>query len=160
MDKVIMKLKVFAEWFLEWFVFITTGVLIICAINFSLFSDSSYIPRSTLSHILLSAFLTAAVTAFFCLLEPVKKSSRVICFFLHFCCLLGIMLVCGIRFGWIDFESFGMIRMGVSVVVVYLFVIAVYYILDKHWAEQINHRLKEKYSDEVDQGTFVTKMRQ
>lgn len=148
MDKMISKLKVFAEWLVEWFVFIAAGILIICAIHFSLLSDGGDIPGDTLLQILLSAFLTAVVTAVFVLFEPVKKSSVMICTILHFGCLAGTMIVCGIRFGWIDFESFGIIDMLLSVAAVYVFVVIVYYILDKHRADQINRRLKEKYKDE------------
>ena len=38
--------------------------------------------------------------------------------------------------------------MLLSVAAVYVFVVIVYYILDKHRADQINRRLKEKYKDE------------
>lgn len=148
MDKMISKLKAFAGWLVEWFVFIAAGILIICAFHFSVFSDGGDIPGDTLLQILLSAFLTAVVTTVFILLEPVKKSSVIICTILHFCCLAGTMIVCGIRFGWIDFESFGIMDMLLSVAVVYVFVVVVYYILDKHRADQINRRLKEKYKDE------------
>lgn len=40
------------------------------------------------------------------------------------------------------------IDMLLSVAAVYIFVVIVYYILDKHRADQINRRLKEKYKDE------------
>lgn len=148
MDKMISKIKAFAGWLVEWFVFIAAGILIICTIHFSVLSDGGDIPGDTLPQILLSAFLTAVVTAVFVLLEPVKKSSVIICMILHFFCLAGTMIVCGIRFGWIDFESFGIMDMLLSVAAVYVFVVIVYYILDKHRADQINRRLKEKYKDE------------
>ena len=148
MDKIKFKLKVFTEWFIEWFVFIATGILIICAVQFSLVSDGKDIPGDTLLQIIISAFLTAVVTAVFILIEPVKKSSVIICMILHFCFLNGIMILCGVRFGWIDFVSFGIMDMVISVVAVYAFVVAVYYILDKHHANQINHRLREKYKDD------------
>lgn len=144
----IAKLKIFLEWFVEWFVFITTGILIICAINFSFSSDREYIPRATLLQILLSALLTAGVTAVFSMAEPIKKCSVVFGMLLHFSCLTGIMILCGGYFGWIGFGLPGIIQMIVSVAIVYVFVVAFYYIMDKHRAEQINRRLREKYKDE------------
>lgn len=148
MNKIKFRLKVFAEWFIEWFVFIAAGILIICAIHFSLLSDGGDIPGDTLLQILISALLTAVITTVFFMAEPVKKSSVIICSILHFCCLAGTMIVCGIRFGWIDFDSFGITDMVVSVIAVYVFVVTIYYILDKHRADQINRRLREKYKDE------------
>lgn len=148
MDKIIKKVKIFAEWFIEWFVFIAAGILIICAVNFALFSGREELPKDILVNILLSAMLTAAVTAVFFMVEPLKKGSMLLWFFMHFGCLTGTMLVCGVRFGWIEFDLFGIIDMAVSVAVVYAFVITIYYILDKHRADQMNRRLKEKYKDE------------
>lgn len=148
MANIIFQLKKFAEWFVEWFVFIATGILIICAINFSVFSEGGDIPKATLAQILLSALLTAAVTAVFFMIEPLKKSSMMLCFLLHFASITGIMILCGRCFGWIDLEAFGVAEMTVSVAGVYGFVMIIYYILDKHRAEQMNRRLREKYTDE------------
>lgn len=151
MNKIVNKLKIFAEWFVEWFVFITAGILIICAVNFLLFSGGEDLPGDTLGHILLAAFLTAAETAVFFMAEPEKKSSMILWFVLHFGCLTLTMLVCGIRFGWIDASVFGMTEMVVSVAGVYAFAMVVYYILDIHRAEQINRRLREKYQEEEEE---------
>ncbi len=148
MDYVIFQLKKFAEWFVEWFVFITTGTLIICAINFALFLEEGDLPKATLAQILLSSLLTAVVTAVFFMIEPLKKSGMILCFFLHFASITGIMIFFGLRFNWIELETFGVVEMTVSVAGVYGFVMTVYYILDKHRAEQMNRRLKEKYKDE------------
>lgn len=148
MDKIISKLKIFAEWFIEWFVLIATGILIICAVHFALFSETGDVPDAILLQIIISALLTAAETAVFLLTEPVTKSSIAICGILHFCSLSGTMIVCGLCFGWINFESFGIIDMIISVAAVYVFVVFAYYILDKHRADQINQKLKEKYKDD------------
>lgn len=148
MRKIIFKLKIFLERFAEWFVFIATGTLIICAINFALFSDGEQIPRATLSQILFSSMLTAAVTAIFFMMEPLKKSGMVLCFLLHFSSLTVIMVLCGLRFGWVESGLFEIVKMGISVAFVYAFVMIIYYILDVRRAEQINRRLKEKYRDE------------
>jgi len=148
LSKIILKLKIFLEWFVEWFVFIATGILMICAINFALFSDGEQIPRATLIQILFSAMLTAAVTAVFFMLEPLKKSSMIFCFILHFSSLTAIMVVCGLHFGWVESGLIEIVKMGASVAFVYVFVIIIYYILDIRRAEQINRRLKEKYKDE------------
>lgn len=146
----IMKIKLFVEWFAEWFVFITTGILIICVIDYTFFSEDEMIPKATLSYILLSGFLTAAITAAFSLVEPVKKSSWIICLILHIACLEGVMVGCGIWFGWIDFVRFDVLQMSFSVAGVYVFVVIIYYILDKHHAEQMNRSLKNRYQETED----------
>ena len=148
MQKIKLILKKYTEWLVEWFVFITAGILIICAINFSLFSNGGSLPKDTLWNILWSAFLTAAETAAFFMAEPIKKSSMAFCALSHFGCLTVTMLVCGIRFGWIAFDWYGIVEMAVSVAGVYAFVITAYYILDKRRAGQINRRLREKYKDD------------
>lgn len=145
----LMKIKLFVEWFAEWFMFITTGILIICTIDFTLFSKDAMIPKATLSYILLSSFLTSVITAAFSLLEPVKKSSRIICFILHLACMEGAMIGCGIWFGWIDF-AFDVLQMCLSVAGVYAFVVTGYYIQDKHYANQLNQSLKRRYQDGED----------
>ena len=151
MKKIMFRLKIFAEWFVEWFVFINTGILIICAVNFS---SEEAIPKDTLWEILLSALLTAAVTAVVFMIEPIKKSSAFLCFLLHFGSLTVIMIVCGLRFGWIAFAPIEMFYMGIWVAFVYVFVMIVYYVLDKHRAEQMNRRLREKYKDEEEEDTL------
>ena len=147
MDRIINIIKIFAEWFVEWFIFITAGVLIICAVNFSLFNIGD-LPKNTLLHILLSALLTAAVTTVFFMVEPLRKNSLRLWFVLHFGSLTVTMVVCGVWFGWIDFDLPGIFHMAISVAAVYAFAITVYYILDKHRAEQMNQRLREKYKDD------------
>lgn len=146
----IMKMKLFVKWFVEWFVFITTGILMICVVDFAYFSEDELIPKATLSYILLSGFLTAAITAAFSLIEPVKKSGRIICFLLHVVCMDVAMVGCGLWFGWIDFVQFGILKMCLSVAGVYVFVVFFYYILDKHRAEQMNQSLRIRYRDEED----------
>lgn len=145
----IMKIKLFVQWFAEWFVFITTGTLIICAVNFTFFSERETLPKATLSHILICSFLTAAITAAFSLIEPLKKRSWIICFLLHIVCLDVTMIGCGLLFGWID-KHFDMIQMCLSVAGVYMFVVTIYYILDKHHAEKMNVSLRKRYQDEDD----------
>ena len=139
------KLRLYLECFVEWFVSVATGILIICAVNFELCMQDGVIPSETLLQILLSAMLTSAVTAAFHMADPVKRSSVLLCLILHFCCLVAVMEGCGIWFGWVDFEVFGMFDMVLSVACVYGFVMAVHFIIDKRRAEQMNHRLWERY---------------
>lgn len=145
MRNVISKIKNFAEHFVKWFVLIATGILIICAINFS---GEEELPRFLLYHILTATLLTAVVTTVFFMMEPMKKSSMVLCRILHFFTLTAVMIVCGLCFRWIDPEPMEMLWMGGCVACVYAFVMTGYYILDKHRADQINQRLKEMYGDE------------
>ena len=109
------KLRLYLECFVEWFVSVATGILIICAVNFGLYAQGGVIPRETLLQILLSAMLTSAVTAAFNMADPVKRSSVLLCLVLHFCSLVAVMAGCGVWFGWVDFEVFGMLEMVLSV---------------------------------------------
>ncbi len=133
--------------FIKWFLYITTGILFICALNMAIQGDAD-IPAATLWQILLSGLLTAAVTAFF---HPEEEGRlpAVLNIFLHFLALCGVMLLCGRWFGWLKFDLPGIVMMVLSVAGVYLLSFLAYYIIDVRQAEQINRKLQERYGDEA-----------
>lgn len=126
--------------FIRWFQYITTGILIICAINFGL-SDTDIIPMMTLWQILLSGFLTTLVTM---LMYSGKRMSLIRCG-IHYFLLCAVMIPCGYWFGWLSLDAAGICMMALSVAAVYLLSVVVYYLIDLKQAEKINQRLKEKY---------------
>ncbi len=141
------KIMVRLQEFIKWFVFITTGILIVCAVGFSFSPDGTAIPRITLWEILLSGLLTSIITTIFLSREALDKCGLILVFFLHYIFLDITMIVCGSYFGWMNFDLGGAAGMSVSVGGVYLFTSAVNYVLDVQQADAINRKLKEKYKE-------------
>lgn len=132
--------------FVKWFFYITTSVLFICAANQTLSGENTFFTR-TLWNILLSGFITALVTT---LLRPGTNDSgkiMIVKIIIHYIVLCVVMIICGHRFGWMDFSPADIIMMLVSVAVVYLIVFLAGFWIDLKRADEINQRLKEKYSD-------------
>lgn len=132
--------------FIRWFFYITTCVLFVCAANIQISGDKM-VSAITLWQILLSGFLTALVTV---ILRPDEQDGGrvgVIKIIVHYFVLCGVMIGCGCQFGWMELNLKGIAMMAVSVAVVYLLVFSAGYWLDKKQADEINKRLKGKYSD-------------
>lgn len=138
----------FLKDFARWFFYISTAVLIICAINFSV-SDVDLISKDTLWQILLSGFLTALVTV---LLYPRENSAGSRIFLqclIHYGALCAVMILSGHQFGWLEYDFAGIAMMLVSVAVVYLICLGMYYLVDRSNADKINRRLREKYGENL-----------
>ena len=135
-------MKLMSEVF-KWFLYITTGILIVTAIMFSLVGEET-IPVNTLWKILLTGILTTGVTVCF---RP-WRDWRYAGFALHYIALCVVMVVCGCMFGWINFNMSGVLCMMVDVAAVYLIAFVAYCLVDKKQAEEINKRLREKYQEE------------
>lgn len=132
--------------FIKWFFYITTCVLFVCAANVQISGDNT-VPAHMLWQILLSGFVTALVTVVF---RPDLKDNGwigILKYVAHFFSLCVIMILCGCWFGWMDFDLSGIVMMVLSVAVVYFLVFAAVYWLDRKQADEINQRLKKKYSD-------------
>lgn len=133
---------------IKWFLYITTGVLIVTAIIFTLIGMET-IPTDTLWKVLLSGFLTTVVTMLFYPKEEGAKKTILISYILHYIMLCIVMIICGSWFGWIIFGLQGILLMAGAVAVVYLISFSAYMIVDRKQADEINKRLKEKYSEEA-----------
>lgn len=136
-------MKVFRD-FIKWFLYITVGILVVCAVNFAL-SGSDTIPMMTLWQILLSGGLTTLVTMLLYPRESGKKSAVFVGCLIHYAVLCVVMIVCGYWFQWLSLDAEGICMMCLSVAGVYLLAFTAYYILDLRQAKKINQRLKEKY---------------
>lgn len=139
-------MRIFRE-AIKWFVYITTGILIVVAVNITLAGEEMMLSK-TLWEILLSAFLTTIVTVLLFSADETRQHVAYLNLVLHYLALCVVMIICGTWFGWIAFNLAGILLMTISVAAVYLLTFFAYAILDRRQAETINKRLKERYSDE------------
>lgn len=135
-------MKLIGEIF-KWFLYITTGILIVTAIAFGA-KGEEMMPVNTLWKILLAGFLTTVVTVGF----KTWKDRGVISYVLHYMSLCLVMVVCGGMFGWIPFSVFGVFLMMFYVAAVYGIAFVAYWLVDRKQAEEINKLLEERYKDE------------
>ena len=139
-------MKILGEAF-KWFCYITTGILIVVAVNFTM-AGEGMLSVNTLWKIMLAGLLTTFVTLFLHPREFNSKGEILLKVFLLFVVLCVIMVGCGNWFGWIDLDFAGILLMAISVAIVYVIVFGVYWGADIRQADAINQRLKEKYKDE------------
>ncbi|MCI7322278.1 MAG: DUF3021 domain-containing protein [Lachnospiraceae bacterium] len=132
--------------FVKWFLYITMGILIVCAVNFQI-ADAESIPKETLWQILLSGFLTTGITVLLYPRNGSNKSTFWVEILAHYLALCIIMILCGYWFGWLDFDLGGIVMMVVSVAAVYGITFLIYYLIDLKQADEINQKLKEKYGE-------------
>ena len=90
--------------FVKWFLYITMGILIVCAVNFQI-ADAESIPKETLWQILLSGFLTTGITVLLYPRNGSNKSTFWVEILAHYLALCIIMILCGYWFGWLDFDA-------------------------------------------------------
>ena len=132
--------------FIKWFIYITIGIFLVCAISFTL-EGATEMPVSTFWKILLEGLVATVVTV---LLQP-KEDDGVgktwIKFALHYLSLCIIMFCFGGWFGWIPFSVRGGVIMSVDVAIVYALCTAIYYLIDVRQARGINKVLQEKYGE-------------
>lgn len=141
-------MKFFTE-FLKYFVIITTGVLLMCAVNVSMSENhgESLALDVTLWQILGAGAVTAFVTALVYKRECNTKKQFIAMGMIHYILICVIMVTLGVLFGWMDLNIGGIIMMTVSAALVYLFTYAVRYFSDMRQADEFNRALKEKYKD-------------
>lgn len=136
-------MKKLREFFL-WFTTITTGILLICAIQFSLQPDGM-VQGNMLWHILLSGGCTAAATTLLLPPEDCGKTRFILGIIVHFLVLCVIMVFFGTRFRWITFTVEGVLGMAFCVAFVYGFSVISTVISHKREAEEFNAALQKKY---------------
>ena len=145
------------QFFIKWYVYITTGILIVCAVNFTLETDAP-IPGSTLWKILLSGLLTTFVTVILLPKESTTSLRFFLRMFLHYAALCLVMVICGKWFHWLQYTPSGIGKMTLSVAAVYGLTAGTYYLLEVKQANAINQKLKERYSaDDPDQPESFSK---
>lgn len=136
--------------FLQWFVYITTGILIVTAVSFTVLDDDT-MPTVTLWQVLLAGFLTSGVTTLFAPDECATKRSFFIRIFAHYLCICAVMVICGTWYGWMHLNLSGIVMMCVDVALVYGITMGLYCFLEIKNADELNRKLQEKYnSDETE----------
>ena len=125
--------------FAKFFVCITTGVIIICAVNCSLSGDI-VLNGDVLWNILFTGMLTALVSA------VIFRSTEhfFIKAVIHYIILCFIMIFLGLQFGWMQLELSGIIMMVLSVAAVYIFTCLTRYITDYKDADRMNKALERR----------------
>ena len=131
--------------FIECFVTVATGILIIAAFVYP--SQPENLSPTTLRQILLSAGLCSLATVLFFPDENASKTRTWVGIGLHFVSLCAIMILCGRWFGWIDTSFVATAIMVGYVVIVYAFTTGTTYIMEKRQAAELNARLKQNFPD-------------
>ena len=135
----------FLKEFCRFFVQITTGILIICAINYSVWG-SGELPANILWQIVLSGAVTAVITEIVMSLpEPETKKRFVLYTALHYVVLCIVMSVIGMLFDWVSKTVLGVLLMCLSVAAVYAFTMAVTYFTSKRDADDLTKLIRSKY---------------
>lgn len=138
-------MKFFTE-LCRYFVQITTGVLIVCAVNFLLYGADN-ISGATLWQILLSGFLTAFATTIAYSFEPRSTKQFIMMTAIHYIVICIIMIFLGNSFGWLSINFAGVIMMVISVAVVYAFTMLITYFTSKKDADDLTKALENRKSN-------------
>lgn len=132
---------------LELFYKITTGITCITAIYITIFwgADSQMSGTKLLWQILLTAALCALVGVLYEDAEKISKKGMLVRIGVGFIYVNIVVLCCGTVFEWFyptDWKMF--LGMEVSIIAVFIAVVALSYFSGRKTAEQINARLKER----------------
>ena len=134
--------------FVKWFLYITTGILIVCGIHYTL-AGAETVTVAVFWKILFCGFVTTFITVVLVPKENDGRTKSYIKFALHYIMLCIVMIPMGIWFDWISFSPGGVIAMMADVGGVYFAAGFAYYLIDRRQAEEINKGLKEKYGEDV-----------
>lgn len=137
--------------FIECFVTVTTGIVLIAACTYH--SQPEALTSMTLWQILLSAALCALSTTLFFPEEYPGKVRFWMGIGLHFVSLCAIMIVCGRWFGWVGPTAPDALIMVLYVVLVYGFTLGVTYLIERKQVTDMNRQLKKKYGKEAPEET-------
>ena len=135
--------------FIHYFITITTGILLITAVSFTIGSDTP--TTATLWQILLSAGLSALATTILFPDENASKRRIHIGLTLHFISLCTIMILCGRWFGWISSGFLPALAMVGYVLLVYVFTASTTYLISKKEVALMNAQLQRKFAQNADE---------
>ena len=131
---------------IKYFMYITTAIIIICALNITL-SGNDTMSSNTLWQIIISGAATAVVTAIVYSREVSTTKGFITMMAVHYVILCVVMTFLGVMFGWMELCIPGIIMMVISVALVYVITFLSRYLLDKKQADLFNETLKNKYRD-------------
>ncbi len=132
--------------FVKWFLYITTGILVICGINYKL-AGVETVTVDIFRKILFCGVVTTLATVLLLPKEEDGRTKSCIKFALHYVVLCTIMIPLGVWFGWIELHLTGIVTMMIDVGGVYLLSLGAHYFIDCKQADEINRMLKERYGD-------------
>ena len=139
----------FIKSFIKFFVYITTGILLVAGIACVFMTDSDFaLPKTMLLDVVLSGAVTSLVTAAVYHKEPETKRGFIILTIVHYLALCVVMVFIGVSFKWIDFTVLDVAVMMIYVAVVYAFTFFSRMFTDRKEADSINKALRNKYRDE------------
>ncbi len=133
--------------YMKWYLYITTCILIVCAIIVTFVYKEESISVAFLWQILGTGLLTTTATVLIRLNRCITRHSYLFGLILHYVVLCVIMIFCGTWFGWMHLDASGVLMMVLAVAGVYILSYGAYSIIDLRQADSINKRLKEKYGD-------------
>ncbi|MGN1136038.1 MAG: DUF3021 family protein [Oscillospiraceae bacterium] len=134
----------FIREFIKYFSYISTGTLLICAVDFALFGSGDSLPATLLPEMLAISTSAALATAV-CLPErDMSKREAIIRYIVHYLLLNPVIISLGISFGWVSFSIGGVVLMAVSILVVYGFTLMFNYMGSKNVADELNKKIKER----------------
>ena len=133
---------------LKYFVYITTGILLVFIVIMLLGGYES-IRTQTLMQIPLAAFVTALVTVIIYSKETMMKKEFNIRMAVHYLLLCVIMVIFGTAFGWVNLDIAGVITIVISTAAIYAFTFAGAYLSSKNEAEKLNKALKSKRENKM-----------
>ena len=136
----------FIKGFLNFFTTITSCILLIVSISYTL-GDYSTMSENILWDIIISGAVTALVTAAVYNVEFKSKAHFAVMTALHYVLLCGVMVFLGVNFGWISLDFHGVLMMAVDVALVYVMVFIITYLVYKKEADKLNDALERKYSN-------------
>ncbi len=132
---------------IKYFMYITTAIIIICALNITL-SGADTVSSDTLWQIVISGAATAVITAAFFSREINTTKGFIIMTAVHYVILCVVMIFISVMFGWMKLSIPGIIMMCISVALVYVITCSSRYFLDKKQADLFNETLNNKYRDQ------------
>ena len=133
--------------FLKLFCSISTAVVLLCAIGYSIIPASQQANTNTLWDILFSSLLTSLITMI-CLGGNIRRPWEfLIRSAIHYTLLCVTMYFFGVKFHWIPASVPGALTMMGYVAAVYLFTYLMNRISDIFGTNKVNQALSEKYKD-------------
>lgn len=126
----------------KWFVIINTGILLI--LNINMIGVESVNPI-VFWEVFPASAITSLITAGFEIIEPkthIKGIYIFLAYFIHYVCLVLVMILIGYWFGWIDLNAKGILIIAASTAGVYLISFTTGFIMAKNEANLLNEALK------------------
>lgn len=132
--------------FFNHFTTITTGTVIVCAINM-IINNIDVWEADILWHILIVGASTGIITALSFTDRKISKIQSIVRYIIHYILINVCVLFLGYTFGWYSLSFKGCLLMIGSIFMVYVFVFIITYVNEKKVANEINKALSNINDD-------------